>query len=89
MSKDKIPYIWLFTEIKYLNRYSKIVYLNLHLFLGDESYENYERHAGPVFQQLKELQDNGFEIDGIHNEITVIHTSDWKAAACIDGNVNV
>ena len=69
--------------------YLNIVCLNIHLFLGDESYDNYERHAGPVFHQLKELDENGFDIDGIHHKITVIHTSDCKTAACIDGNFNL
>ena len=59
--------------------------LNQYMIIGDESYENYKKHAGDVFDQLNELQENGLEIEGDLHKIVIVHSSDWKAAACIDG----
>ena len=52
---------------------------------GDESYDNYQKYATDIFEQLNDLQQNGIDVQGVAHQILLLHSSDWKAAACIDG----
>ena len=57
-------------------------------FSGDESYENYKKFALDVFTQLEDLNNNGFNIDGVHHKMDIKCTCDWKASSCIEGLVS-
>ena len=43
------------------------------------------KYRKEVFQELTNLNEYGFEFEGIHHDITVICCCDWKAGACIEG----
>ena len=45
------------------------------------------KYGSEVFEELKDLQDNGFMISGIMHEIEIVCCCDWKAGACLEGNM--
>ena len=52
---------------------------------GDEDYKNIQRFGKPIFDDLKELSENGLLIEGVNHNIDVVCSSDWKAQATIEG----
>ena len=52
---------------------------------GAESYDNQLKYGEEVFMELKNIQDNGFQFEGIHHDIRILSCCDWKAGACIEG----
>ena len=59
--------------------------VNLHCNSGDETYNNQMKYGKEVFEELNELQQNGFDFEGIHHDIKIVSCCDWKAGACIEG----
>ena len=43
------------------------------------------KYGEEVFNELKDLQENGYYFEGIHHEIIIVCCCDWKAGACIEG----
>ena len=60
----------------------------MNYFSGDENYDNHLKYGKEVFEELTELQRTGCDFEGIHHEIKVISCCDWKAGACIEGNLS-
>ena len=54
---------------------------------GQENYENQMKYGCGTFIELENLQKNGFDFQGIKHSINVVCCCDWKAGACIEGNV--
>ena len=54
-------------------------------FTGPENYENQIKYGKEVFEELKELQENGFNFFGSYHDINIVCCCDWKAGACIEG----
>ena len=52
---------------------------------GAENYENQEKYGLETFEELMDLNTNGYVIEGEHHDILVVSCSDWKACACIEG----
>ena len=57
----------------------------LYFFPGAETYENQLKYGKEVFQELREIQENGFDFQGVHHDIKIVSCCDWKAGACIEG----
>ena len=55
---------------------------------GDENYDNFQKYGTETFQQLEDLNRNGFEIEGHKHEMKLKCMCDWKASACIEGLVS-
>ena len=55
--------------------------------VGDESYDSLKENASQTFRELESLDKLGIFIDGVHHDIKVISSSDWKAGCCIEGKV--
>ena len=47
------------------------------------------KYGKRTFAELEHINANGFEFEGIQHQIDLVSCCDWKAAACIEGNVNV
>ena len=54
---------------------------------GDEDYENIGRFGKPIFDDLKDLSQNGLVIEGVNHNIDVVSSSDWKVQATIEGEL--
>ena len=56
-----------------------------YIISGEETYENQKKFGKEIYSELKDIDMNGITIDGIHHNIDVVSSCDWKAAACIEG----
>ena len=64
---------------------SDVVSHSLAYISGHETYENQMKYGLETFQELENLQRNGFVFEGIKYFINVVFCCDWKAGACIEG----
>ena len=52
---------------------------------GTEDYESLVRYGHETCQELENMDVNGLVIEGIHHDMKVLSSGDWKAASCIEG----
>ena len=52
---------------------------------GEENYENIRDFGQQIFHELKDISQNGMTIEGVHHDIDVVSSCDWKAEALIEG----
>ena len=79
----------LFRKYDFLER-SQIENFNLFpesliIISGDKSYDNQIKYGQDIFKELEDLQESGFDFEGIHHDIKIISCCDLKAGACIEG----
>ena len=53
--------------------------------VGEESFENLQKYGHVIFKELQDIDENGMYFQGIHYEIKVTCTCDWKAATILEG----
>ena len=62
-----------------------IIYLSTFDSTGEENYENIRDFGQPIFEEMKDISANGIVFQGVHHEIDVVSSCDWKAEAIIEG----
>ena len=47
------------------------------------------KYGKHTFQELQEISESGYLFSGVHHDIDLVLCLDWKAAACIEGLLNM
>lgn len=54
-------------------------------YFGQETYEVLRQEAASCFEELMDLQNNGFTINRKHHLVEILITCDWKCLCVIQG----
>eukprot|EP00732_Lithocolla_globosa_P000492 Lithocolla_globosa_v1_NODE_152_length_5671_cov_121.982906.p1 type:complete len:465 gc:universal NODE_152_length_5671_cov_121.982906:2437-3831(+) len=57
----------------------------LSIYVGKEGYDALRQGLAPLFEELNDLQENGFYFEGVHYDVELFFTADWKFMALVLG----
>ena len=46
------------------------------------------KYGNEIFKELHDINTHGMEFGGIHHQVLVVCCCDWKAGACIEGELS-
>ena len=58
-------------------------------YKGDECVANLEKYGNKLFEEFKDIEQNGINIGGVPHDIRNVCTCDWKGAALLEGTHTV